>query len=94
MVIVHDGSPELAFEFAGLTPGVVFRVDYELAFAGMGISPVLPAGGRFTNIEHAEVYVADADRRAEILEQRVAAVEGSASWRLTAPLRKLARKLR
>jgi hypothetical protein len=77
--IAHGSVPELTFDMAQIAPGIVYRVDYEVAFAALAISEVLPAGGRFPTLEHAAHHLAT--------------MEQSASWRYTAPLRKIRRKL-
>ncbi len=77
LVIVHGGQSNLAFDVGAAVPGVVARVDVEVAFASLAIphSPALAGGTRFHNIVEAE--------------RAYDALVGSLSWRATAPLRRL-----
>jgi hypothetical protein len=84
VVIAHGGSAELRVALGELTPRVVYRVDVEIAFAALSISQVLPAGGRFADLE-------DAARHVARLEHVLSSIKRSASWRITAPLRKVKR---
>lgn len=78
--ISYEGTGSLALPMAAITRRVVFRVDVECAFAALAIAPVLPAGGRFGNLQEAEGALRGLER--------------SLSWRVTAPLRAAKRKLR
>lgn len=78
--ISYEGTGRLALPLSEVTRRVVFRVDVECAFAILPIPTLLPAGGRFGSIDEA----------ARALHR----LESSLSWRLTAPLRTVKRKLR
>ncbi len=78
--ISYEGSGRMALSLAEVTRRVVFRVDVECAFAALQIPPVLPAGGRFGDLQEAAAAFAG--------------LESSLSWRITAPLRTAKRKLR
>lgn len=87
VVIAHGSAYELWLSIGEFTPRVVFRVDVEVAFAIMPSSQVLPAGGRFANLE-------EAAQRYEALEEQLAAVKRTVAWRITEPARKIKRRLR
>jgi len=78
--IVHGTQPIWELPLAPFTRRMCHRVDLDMAFAAMEIAPVLPAGGRFANLEDAE--------------REFARIQASSSWRVTAPLRKVRRLLR
>ncbi len=78
--ISYEGTGSLALPMAAITRRVVFRVDVECAFAALAIPTVLPAGGRFGSLQEAE--------------GALRGLESSLSWRVTAPLRTVKRKLR
>lgn len=80
LYISYEGTGRLALALSEVTRRVVFRVDVECAFAALPIPPVLPAGGRFANLDEAAATLAG--------------LEQSLSWRITAPLRSAKRKLR
>lgn len=84
VVIAHGSAPELRVALGDLTPRVIYRVDVEVAFAALAISQVLPAGGRFADLE-------DAARHVERLERSLSSIQRTASWRITAPLRRAKR---
>ena len=78
--IAHSGGGSVSIALAELTRRIVFRVDVECAFAAMTAPYLLPAGGRFRDLDEAA--------------QNLANLESSQSWRLTAPLRAVKRRLR
>lgn len=75
-------APEalLSFNPASVTDRVVHRVDVELAFASIASSVLLPGPGT------PQALVA--------AEETLRAMQGSLSWRITAPLRRVKRLLR
>jgi FMN phosphatase YigB (HAD superfamily) len=80
LYLAHGSAPLLTLDVASITRGIVFRVDYEVAFAAFASPELFPAGGRFADLDHAE--------------RELARLEQSLSWRATAPLRAAKRRLR
>jgi len=80
VLIVHGGAPQLAFDVRTVTSRVVSRIDVEVAFAAISIGDVLPAGGRFPDIE-------EAGRQYDRIVRELDSIRGSAVWRYSAPLR-------
>ncbi len=80
LFVVHSTSPALYLDLTGDVAGHVFRVDVRAGFAVMGIGELLPTPGRVRNPEEAGV-------RLERLEQTLADLQSSLSWKVTKPLR-------
>ena len=77
LALLHGRQAELAFDVGAAVPGVVARVDAEVAFAALSIGHVTPESSRFHDVLEAE--------------RAFDAVTSSLSWRATAPLRRLKR---
>lgn len=81
VLVSHGADSLLVVHVDGLVTGEVFRVDVDCAFAALPTGPVLPAGRRFGSLEEAEARFAG-------MERVLASMQGSPSWRVTAPLRR------
>ena len=80
LLVIPGTEHALRIDVWRLTHRVVSRVDVEVAFAALPVSWILPHEGQFVNPESAERTLRD--------------MEASVSWRITAPLRAMKRRVR
>ena len=84
--VSHSGHGALLFPVEQHVAGIVFQVDVEVGFAIIPVGEMLPVEGRLRSVEDAAVQIAE-------IEAQLARIERSWSYRITAPLRALKRRL-
>ncbi len=80
LLVIPGTEHALRIDVWRLTHRVVSRVDVEVAFAALPVSWTLPHEGQFVDPKSAERTLRD--------------MEASVSWRITAPLRAMKRRVR